>query len=99
MDSRCRVPFFELCGYTGHVRLSRRHALAGGLAAAAGLLPSPADARFFFRDNRLPLGINLYMLADQYASDIDGTLQAVAKIGYREAETSFDIYSADRIKV
>ena len=98
MDSPCRVPFCRSCRYTGDVRLSRRHALAGGLVAAAGLLPAPTAARVFFGDNRLPIGINLYMLADQYASDIDGTLRAVAKIGYREVETSFDIYPADRIK-
>jgi sugar phosphate isomerase/epimerase len=68
------------------------------MIAASGLLPSAAAARFFFRDNRLPIGINLYMLADQYASDINGTLQAVAKIGYREIETNFDTYSPQVIR-
>jgi sugar phosphate isomerase/epimerase len=98
MDSGCGVPFFWPCRYTGRVRLTRRNALVGAVAAAAGLLSSAANARFFFRDNRLPIGINLYMLEDQYAADLNGTLEAVAKIGYREVETSFDTYPAKQIR-
>ena len=45
-----------------------------------------------------PLGINLYMLAEDYRRDIDATLRAVAAIGYREVETNFDVYPPDRIR-
>ncbi|HEY3697823.1 MAG TPA: sugar phosphate isomerase/epimerase [Spongiibacteraceae bacterium] len=37
----------------------------------------------------LPIGIQLYTIADELKKDLHGTLRAVAKMGYRTVETAF----------
>ena len=53
-------------------------ATAGGAMAAA---PKP-----FFTRHRLPIGIQLYTLGPDAQKDLDGTLKAVAAIGYKRVE-------------
>jgi sugar phosphate isomerase/epimerase len=45
-----------------------------------------AAAAPFFRSHGLPIGIQLYTLGPDAAKDLDGTLKAVAGIGYRTVE-------------
>lgn len=45
-----------------------------------------AAARPFFARHDLPIGIQLYTLGPDAAKDLDGTLKAVAGIGYRTVE-------------
>lgn len=66
-------------------------------ALLATATPTYAARRLFASDAHA-LGINLYMVAADYAKDIDGTLAAVARIGYREVETSLEVHSAETIK-
>jgi sugar phosphate isomerase/epimerase len=65
--------------------LSRRDFLA-----AAALLAVRANgasgAPTFFRRTGLPIGLQLYTVGDDLNRDFDGTLAAVAKIGYRSVE-------------
>jgi sugar phosphate isomerase/epimerase len=57
------------------------------LAAAAAMTASAAHAaQPFFKRIGLPLGIQLYTLGPDAAKDLDGTLQALSKIGYRTVE-------------
>ena len=63
--------------------LDRRSVLAAGLAMTA--TGASAAAPFFTR-TRLPIGIQLYTLGPDAAKDLDGTLKAVRKIGYRSVE-------------
>lgn len=65
------------------LHLDRRSLLAAGLAMTA--TGAGAAAPFFTR-NRLPIGIQLYTLGPDAAKDLDGTLAAVRKIGYRSVE-------------
>jgi len=61
----------------------------GFLAAAAALVTASAAgaaAQPFFKRTGLPLGIQLYTLGPDAAKDLDGTLQAVGKIGYQRVE-------------
>jgi sugar phosphate isomerase/epimerase len=55
------------------------------VAATAGFA-APAQRRFF-ADHDLAVGLQLYTLGEAPYRDLDGTLQAVAKIGYRTVET------------
>lgn len=50
-------------------------------AAATGAQGAP-----FFQKARLPIGIQLYTLGPDMARDLDGTLKAVADIGYKTVE-------------
>lgn len=69
------------------VRIGRRQFLAGGLAlATSGAIASCATSRGFLASNGLHAGIQLYMLGEAPAKDLDGTLARVADIGYREIE-------------
>lgn len=70
--------------------VNRRHLLAGaGSAAAFGLAGTPAFAA------RLgAIGLQLYTVRDIFAKDPVGTLQAVARIGYREVEYGGGGYDA-----
>jgi sugar phosphate isomerase/epimerase len=52
-------------------------AMTGAAAAAAGP---------FFKRHGLPIGIQLYTLGPDAAKDLDGTLAAVSKIGFRSVE-------------
>ena len=54
------------------------------VAATAGL-GAPAGRRFF-AGHGLPIGLQLYTLGDAPYRDLDGTLQTLAKIGYRIVE-------------
>lgn len=65
--------------------LDRRSLLAlTGAAALAG--PAAAAPPPFFARRRLPIGIQLYTLGPDAAKDVDGTLKALAAIGYRTVE-------------
>lgn len=55
------------------------------MAATAGLT-APPRRRGFFASHDLPIGLQLYTLGEAPYHDLDGTLQAVAKIGYRTVE-------------
>lgn len=54
-------------------------------AATAGF-STPAHRHRFFARHGLPIGLQLYTLGDAPYNDLDGTLQAVARIGYRTVE-------------
>jgi sugar phosphate isomerase/epimerase len=70
---------------TTSLDLHRRGFLAAGLAAmtAGG---ASAAAQPFFKRHGLPIGIQLYTLGPDAAKDLDGTLKAVAGIGYKSIE-------------
>jgi sugar phosphate isomerase/epimerase len=70
---------------TPSLDLHRRGFLAAGLAAmtAGG---ASAAAQPFFKRHGLPIGIQLYTLGPDAAKDLDGTLKAVAGIGYKSVE-------------
>jgi sugar phosphate isomerase/epimerase len=57
---------------------SRRSFLA--LAAAAPALPAIAQSK------RIPIGLELYSVRDELKKDLDGTVRAVAKLGYEDVE-------------
>jgi sugar phosphate isomerase/epimerase len=71
------------------LELSRRallaSSLATGLSACVPRLVSPAG-RAFFQRTGLPIGLQLYTLGDLPEKDLEGTLKAVAAIGYRTVE-------------
>jgi sugar phosphate isomerase/epimerase len=71
-------------------RIDRREFLSNGFAAAAAaFLPAAAHARKklgFFEQHALPIGLQLYTVADAVRDDLDGTLAKVARIGYRTVE-------------
>lgn len=65
--------------------IARRRLLQiGGLAAAAALLPRLAEARTEMA--KPAIGLQLYMLRDLLAADLEGTLASVAKLGIRHVE-------------
>ncbi len=73
------------------IQLSRRHfvqtlcaagAASPMIAACASAQPGP----FFARQNA-SIGIQLYTLADMLRTDLEGTIEKVAKIGYKTVET------------
>jgi sugar phosphate isomerase/epimerase len=65
--------------------IDRRSLLAlAGAAAVSG--PATAAAGAFFQRHSLPVGIQLYTLGPDLAKDLDGTLKAVADIGYGTVE-------------
>ena len=57
----------------------------GGIRMASAAQSGPADA-FKGRPPSSPLGIQLFSLRNILATDFEGTLAQVAKIGYREVE-------------
>lgn len=63
-----------------------------GTAAAAGLMAATTgwaaagQRRRFFAGHDLPIGLQLYTLGQAPYSDLDGTLQTLARIGYRTVE-------------
>lgn len=65
-------------------RLDRRAFLAA--AGAAMTAPEALAAQPFFKRTGLPIGIQLYTLGPDAAKDLDGTLKALADIGYRTVE-------------
>ncbi|WP_296595753.1 sugar phosphate isomerase/epimerase [Phenylobacterium sp.] len=65
--------------------LDRRAFLAAGIAAmTAG--SAAAASRPFFQRHGLQIGIQLYTLAPEAAKDLDGTLKAIAGVGYKTVE-------------
>jgi sugar phosphate isomerase/epimerase len=68
------------------LHLDRRSFLAAGAAMAGLAMSGEAAAAAFFTRTKLPIGIQLYTLAPDLAKDVDGTLAAVRKIGYRSVE-------------
>jgi len=68
--------------------LDRRGFLAGtaALAGAAVSSAAMAAAQPFFARTGLPIGIQLYTLGPDAQKDLDGTLKAVADIGYKKVE-------------
>jgi sugar phosphate isomerase/epimerase len=75
------------------IATSRRRFLQGACAigAASPLLSACATDAMksgpFFANNGLPIGIQLYTLADMLRSDLEGTIENVARIGYKTVET------------
>lgn len=80
--------------------LSRRALLARLLAAGTAAAIAPATLRAIARDladdgtEGRPLGVQLYTLRTLLRTDLEGTLAAVAAIGYREVEP-FNWYGRD----
>jgi hypothetical protein len=69
--------------------LSRRSLIAAGAAGLAGLgaaRAGQAASQPFFARTGLPIGLQLYTLADQAKADLEGTLKAVAAIGFKSIE-------------
>ena len=71
--------------------LARRSVLAGLAGAGAAMTgfatsANAADGKLFFQRHGLPIGLQLYTLGPDAAKDLDGTLDQVAKIGYRNIE-------------
>ena len=59
----------------------------GGVILGAGTLAGPTWA---FASTQPKIGLQLYTVRDDLKKDLDGTLRAVAAIGYREVETAPD---------
>jgi len=66
-------------------QLHRRGFLGAGLASMAATAVAAAPQPFFKRHG-LPIGIQLYTLGPDAAKDLDGTLKAIAAIGYKTVE-------------
>jgi sugar phosphate isomerase/epimerase len=66
--------------------LSRRDFLAATTALLAARASVASNAHPFFQRTGLPIGLQLYTVGDDLNRDFDGTLAAVAKIGYRTVE-------------
>ena len=64
--------------------LHRRTFLAAGLAMTA--TGASAAAQPFFKRHGLPIGIQLYSVGPDAQKDLDGTLAALARTGYRAVE-------------
>lgn len=74
----------------GYSSLSRRGLLQLGIASLASLPALDAFAASsgtgFFARYRLPLGLQLYTVADTARTDLEGTLKRIADIGYQTIE-------------
>jgi sugar phosphate isomerase/epimerase len=71
------------------IELSRRGMIAAGAAGLASLgaaRTSHAASQPFFARTGLPIGLQLYTLADQAKADLEGTLKALAAIGFKTIE-------------
>jgi sugar phosphate isomerase/epimerase len=65
--------------------ISRRSFVGASMACLAA--PALAIApRSFFQRKGLPIGLQLFTVREQAAKDLEGTLKAIAKIGYRTVE-------------
>ncbi len=62
----------------------RRFIAQGSLVAAGALLPGAATARPL----RQPPGVQLWTVKDEVAKDFEGTLRAIARLGYRRVESA-----------
>lgn len=68
------------------LNLSRRDFLVAATYMGAVQAVGANNARPFFRRTGLPIGLQLYTVGDDLNRDFDGTLAAVAKIGYQTVE-------------
>jgi sugar phosphate isomerase/epimerase len=71
------------------IELSRRRLIGAGAASVGAMAlagSSHAEASPFFARTGLPIGLQLYTLADQAKADLEGTLKAVAAIGFKTIE-------------
>lgn len=67
--------------------LSRRSLIAASAASLTGLgVARAGQSQPFFARTDLPIGLQLYTLADQAKADLEGTLKAVAAIGFKTIE-------------
>ncbi len=67
--------------------LSRRAVLGGTLALLAGSAAARPHARNgFFARHKVPIGIQLYTVADLARADLPGTLRALGRMGYGAVE-------------
>jgi len=67
--------------------LSRRQFLQRGTAAAATVASSLALPAWAI-PSRVPIGLQLYTVADALQKDVGGTLEQVSAVGYKEVETA-----------
>lgn len=71
-------------------QLSRRDLMSGLVAAGAIAMQerplSAANTKLFFERIRKPIGLQLYTLGDDFATDIDGMFAKVAAIGFRDLQ-------------
>ena len=72
--------------------MNRRQLLAGGTLLAASLAAGPLAAKAARAPRKV--GLQLYTVRDIFAADPIGTLEKVAKIGYREVEYGGGGYDA-----
>ncbi|MGC2265276.1 MAG: sugar phosphate isomerase/epimerase, partial [Candidatus Acidiferrales bacterium] len=72
-----------------------KFSLAGAGALAAGKLARGAAAPSAHR----PLGVQLYTVRDAAERDLPGVLAAVRKIGYREVETYWNVYTHPAVEL
>jgi sugar phosphate isomerase/epimerase len=70
--------WYRLLGMTSYDLLSRRSFLT--TAAALSLAPA------FAKGKKIPVGLELYSVRDVLQKDLDGTVRAVAKMGYAGVE-------------
>src|SRR4051812_44631421 len=68
--------------------VTRRRLFASSAAWLASASAAATAPRPFFRGHRLPIGLQLYSVAAELRADFEGTLKAVADIGYSTVETA-----------
>src|SRR5207247_9815758 len=67
--------------------ISRREFLkTSATAALAATTPGNLFAAGEYGGNRIPFGLQLYSVRNECAKDLDGTVKAVAKMGYKAVE-------------
>jgi sugar phosphate isomerase/epimerase len=79
--------------------ISRRRFVGRASAAAVGMSVLGRGLSAMAEPLGLPLGLQLYSVRQQMAKDYEGTLEAIASIGYREVEAAgFGDKSAAEVK-
>src|ERR1700760_3192197 len=69
--------------------MNRRSFLSLAMGTCAGrLLAAGTAQRSFIESHAIPVGIQLYMLSDLLKTDLEGTLESVARLGYKIVETA-----------
>src|SRR5437773_8069056 len=70
--------------------ISRREFLQTGATAATAALAATSSINMFaageYGGNKIPFGLQLYSVRDECAKDLDGTVAAVARMGYKAVE-------------
>src|SRR6266436_876625 len=71
-------------------RISRREFLQTSATAAAAALAATSPINLFaageYGGNKIPFALQLYSVRNECAKDLDGTVAAVAKMGYKAVE-------------